>query len=166
MYPFFYRILWQIDSNKRGDNPTGHSVIQRLEHYKAGINIFIKNFWFGVGTGDVKLAFDQYYEDVNSQLAPEVRHRAHNQFLTFLISFGIIGFLIAITTLVLPIIYEGGFRNSYFVIFITIAVLSFIAEDALETSAGSMFFAYFYPLLLFAYYDKPELNQDERKGEQ
>ncbi len=51
-------------------------------------------------------------------------------------------------------------ENPIHIIFITTAFLSFISEDALETSAGSMFFAYFYPLLLFAYHDKTELNPD------
>ncbi len=158
MYPLIYNILWQLDSMKRGDNPTGHSVVQRMEHLKAGVQIFKKNFWFGIGTGDVKLAFSKYYEEVNSQLSMEVRHRAHNQFLTFLIAFGLIGFLLATLSLVLPIYLEKGFVNPYFMIFITVAFLSFMVEDVLETSAGSMFFAYFYSLFLFAYQNISELE--------
>ena len=158
MYPLVYNIFWQLDSRERGDNPTGHSVIQRMEHLNAGIQIFKKNFWFGIGTGDVKLAFGQYYEEVNSQLSMEVRHRAHNQFLTFLIAFGLIGFLLATLSLVLPIYFERGFGNPYFIIFITVAFLSFMVEDVLETSAGSMFFAYFYSLFLFAYQNISELE--------
>lgn len=151
MYPLFYNVLWQFDSYKRGDNPSGHSVIQRMEHLKAGFNVFKDNFWFGVGTGDVKSAFNKYYDDVNSPLSEDVRHRAHNQFLTFLIAFGILGFILTLFTLVFPIWNEKGNLNAYFIIFITIAFFSFLAEDVLETSAGSMFFAYFYSLFLFAF---------------
>ena len=150
MYPLFYNVLWQLNSDKRGDNPSGHSVIQRMEHLKAGFNIFINNFWFGVGTGDVKSAFSKYYVEVNSPLSLEVRHRAHNQFLTFLIAFGFFGFLLALFTIVFPIWNVKENLSAYFVIFITIAFFSFMAEDVLETSAGSMFFAYFYSLFLFS----------------
>ena len=40
---------------------------------------------------DDAVAFNEAYERQHSSLAPEWRHRAHNQYLTLLISFGIIG---------------------------------------------------------------------------
>jgi len=150
LYSMFYEILWQFDMFKRGENPSGHSIIQRLEYLKAGFSILKKHFWFGVGTGDVQKAFIQYYEETNSQLAYEWRYRAHNQFLTFFLTFGVFGFLLIIFAFISPIIRERGWKNFYFTIFVIIAFLSMLNEDTLETSAGAMFFACFYSLFLFS----------------
>ena len=66
LYPKLYEIIWQVDQYKRGSNPSGHSVTQRLEYMKTGMNIIKDNFWFGVGTGDVRKAFDLQYEKEHS----------------------------------------------------------------------------------------------------
>jgi hypothetical protein len=149
MYPFFYKLLWQFEEQRLGSNPTGHSIIQRMIHFKAGLSILKENFWFGVGTGDVPDAFAEYYERTDSLLALDVRHRAHNQFVTLFLTFGIFGFLWAVFALFYPVFKENGLRNPYFVIFITVSVFSLLTEDLFETSAAAMSFAFFYSLFLF-----------------
>lgn len=150
MYPLFYEVFWQFEEQKRGANPTGHSIIQHILHLKAGFGILKEHFWFGVGTGDVPDAFAEYYERIHSPLSPEVRHRAHNQFVTFFLTFGVFGFLWAMFALIYPVIKEKGFRNPYFVIFIAVSFFSLLTEDMLETSSAAMSFAFFYSIFLFA----------------
>lgn len=149
MYPFFYKLLWQFEEQRLGSNPTGHSLIQRMLHLKAGLAILKENFWFGVGTGDVPDAFAEYYERIGSPLAPDVRHRTHNQFVTLFLTFGIFGFLWTVFALFYPVFKEKGLKNPYFVIFITVSVFSLLTEDLFETSAAAMSFAFFYSLFLF-----------------
>ncbi len=149
MYSYFYKVLWQFEEQRLGSNPSGHSVIQRFLHLKAGLAILKENFWFGVGTGDVPDAFAEYYERINSPLAPDVRHRAHNQFVTLFLTFGIFGFLWAVFALFYPVFKENGLKNPYFVIFISVSVFSLLTEDLFETSAAAMSFAFFYSIFLF-----------------
>jgi O-antigen ligase len=145
-----YETIWEIDQYRKGANPSGHSVTQRFEYLKTGWAIFSDHPLFGVGTGDTKIAFDQKYEQMHSPLDPAWRLRAHNQFLTFLIAFGVFGFILMMSAIIVPLILEKR-KNSYFIMmFFLVSMLSMLNEDTLETQAGVAFFAIFYCLFVFA----------------
>ncbi|MBI9055306.1 MAG: O-antigen ligase family protein [Bacteroidales bacterium] len=149
IYPLIYKVIWQIDVYLKGNNPAGNSITQRIEFLKAAKGIVSKNLFFGVGTGDVQDSFNTEYEIVKSKLPENRRHRAHNQYVTFLLTFGIFGFMILFFSMIYPIFLRKGFHNYLFIIFLAIALLSFINEDTLETQTGVTFFSYFYSLFLF-----------------
>ena len=144
-----YRIIWEFDSYRKGLNPSGHSLTQRIEYWKTGLKLARKNFWLGVGTGDLQAAFDKQYEDDNSVLDTAWRLRAHNQFLTFFIAFGVFGFLFCVFALFAPVVFEKMYYDTIFMVVFFIGILSFFNEDTLETHTGATFFAFFYALLLF-----------------
>ncbi len=144
-----YKIIWQIDVQFKKGNPSGHSVTQRFEYLKASFGIIKDNFWFGIGTGDLKTAFAKQYNEMNSPLSKRWRLRAHNQLVTFFVTFGLIGFLIIIFAMFYPIFYEQKFKDYFFMVFLIIILLSMLNEDTLETQAGVTFFSYFYSLFLF-----------------
>jgi len=148
LYPRIYELIWEIDSYRRDSNPNSHSVIQRVLYLKAGAKIASENLLLGVGTGDVPSAFRQYYEDTNSPLREKWRRRAHNQYLTFIITFGIPGFLLMLYFLVRPAIISGNYRYFLPSVFLFTMALSMLNEDTLETSAGVTPFALFYVLLV------------------
>jgi hypothetical protein len=133
-----------------GENPGGHSVVQRNEFRKAAYGIFRENFFFGVGTGDIADAYPKQYEKMKSRLIPQWRLRAHNQYLTIAATFGIIGFLYFIFALVFPMRSLKKSNDFLYFTFWLIAVLSMISEDTLETQAGVTFFVFFNCLFLFA----------------
>jgi hypothetical protein len=126
------------------DDPNGYSLLQRLEYWKTGLHILSENWLIGVGTGDVKTAFDQQYEKDHSPLYPENRLRAHNSYLTFWITFGIAGFLLFIYLIISYLKDHLSLRNSPAFIFMMIAAATFLLEDTLETQTGVTFFAFFY----------------------
>jgi hypothetical protein len=150
LYPRIYQILWELDNYRKGGNPTGHSFSQRIEYWKAAIGIIRDNFWLGVGTGDVVHAYRDQYAKGESRLEPQWQLRAHNQFLTFIVSFGIVGFVIVIFGIGAPFVMEKGHNRMLPFVFICIAIFSMLAEDTLETQAGATFFAFFYSLFIFA----------------
>ncbi len=145
-----YKLLWEFQVRKDGGNPGGHSLLQRLEFWKASIGIIKENFWFGVGTGDIEQAFEKQYEEHQSYLAPEWRHRAHNQYLAIFVSFGIIGFIWFIFSLFYPAINNQNLHDYLYFVFFSILLLSMFYEDTLETQAGATFYAFLNSLLLFA----------------
>ena len=141
-------ICFELQSYFSGENPSNHSIPQRIEYFKAGANIASNHLLFGVGTGDVKQAYKDYYISTHSKLTKDTRRRAHNQWLTFVVAFGIFGFVICSIALLYPvyktkITYAFGF-------FLGIALLSFLSEDTLETQAGATFFGLFYSIFVFA----------------
>ncbi len=150
LYPRIYEIIWEIDGYRRGGDPSGHSVAQRFAYLKAGGEIIRNNLLIGVGTGDVQYSFNQQYEVSDSQLAKNYRRRAHNQFVTILLTFGIIGFIISIFAFFAPFIIERKWHDYLFIVFFIIAMISMLNEDTLETQTGVSFFIFFYALLMFA----------------
>ncbi len=150
-----YKFLWEYQSMKRGAGPGGLSFVQRLEYWKAATGIIHENFWFGVGTGDMDEAFRIQYEEIKTQLPPDVRHRSHNQFLAIFTAFGVFGFIWFIFTLIYPPIQLKAFRNFRYFVFFAIISLSMLFEDTLETQMGATLFAFFNSFLLFVQKDDP-----------
>jgi ABC-type multidrug transport system fused ATPase/permease subunit len=139
------RIFFEWSNYRAGGDPNGHSVLQRWEFWKTGWGIVKANVLFGVGTGDVKSAFRQAYIDNESPLQPQFRLRAHNQYLTMWITYGIVGLVLFLLILVWPLFHGYG-RDANYIMFFILAALSFLTEDTLESQAGVMFFAFFYAL--------------------
>jgi hypothetical protein len=150
VYPKIYEILWQAESYKLGENPENHSVTQRIEFVKNAILIIQNNFWVGVGTGDVKDVTEAQYKKSASKLSAKNRLRAHNQFITFTVSFGILGLIWILFALVFPIFKEQKFGDYLFMIVFIILTLSMLNEDTLETQMGASIFAFFLSLFLFS----------------
>jgi hypothetical protein len=144
-----YELCWEVERALKGANPSGHSVAQRIEFYRASIDIVGKNPWLGVGTGDVRKAFSDEYAVNNTPLTQSYRRMiSHNQYLGFAVSFGIPGAVLALVIMILPWLRSRN-RSFYpFIMFIVLVFLSMFNDDTFSSSIGAAFFSYFYTLLL------------------
>ncbi len=143
------KIIKGYEVFKTTGNPSGSSVMQRIEYLRASFNIINENLIFGVGTGDLEVAFNNEFNEMNSVLEDRYRYHAHNQFLGVFIAFGVIGFIVFIVGLFYPAIALKGFQDYFFSSFFLIMMISMFSDDTLETQAGVTLFAFFYSLLLF-----------------
>lgn len=134
---------------KKTGDPSGSSVMQRIEYSKAAIKLIQDNFWTGVGTGDIENMLINQYTEMGSELRKEFMFHAHNQFLSIFITFGVFGFLLFIFALVYPPAKIQGFHDYFFVTFFIIIIISMFSDDTIETQAGATLFAFFYSFLLF-----------------
>lgn len=141
------KVLWEVEKYSEGGNPSGHSVTQRFEFWKAAIAIISNHFWSGVGTGDLKAAYALEYERMETILDKEHRLHAHNQYMSIFAAFGIFGFVYFLFTLLYC--WWKNKKSLFFSIFMIILLLSMITEDTLETQPGATFAAFFFCLLLF-----------------
>ncbi|MFL5754632.1 MAG: O-antigen ligase family protein [Bacteroidia bacterium] len=144
-----HEVIWEYDNFLNGINPSGHSLLMRLEFWKTGLDIVRAKPLFGVGTGDVRKAFELQYRLNNSKLEESWRLRSHNQFLAIAIAFGIAGLLLFCTWLFLPPLLQKN-KHPLFALFFIIALLSMLNEDTLETQAGVTFYGFFYCCFLFS----------------
>lgn len=142
------KIFFELDNYRNGGSPNGHSVFQRFEFWKNAVHVFFRNLWIGVGTGDVKSEINLQYQLDNSSLLEKNRLRAHNQYLTYFVAFGILGGLVYLLAMVYPLTRKWARTNSVFMSFYIICLLSFLTEDTLETQVGVTFYAFLYPFLL------------------
>ena len=145
-----YELIWEIDVYRKGGNPSGHSVTQRIEYIKTGAMIVLDHPFFGVGTGDVPDAFQLKYQETKTKLDPEWRLRAHNQWLTFAIGLGIPAAILLLLAFLVPGILQKKYNQYFYLLFLMVSFLSMFNEDTLETQAGVAFFAFFYTFLLFS----------------
>ena len=152
-----YELLMGYETYIASENPTGSSLMQRLEFWKASWGIVRDHWLTGVGTGDMNYAFEEQYEKMNTKLASEQWWRSHNQFLSILIGFGFIGLIWFLFSLIYPAWVKQGFKDYFFLTFFIIAMLSMLTEDTLESQAGVSFFYFFFSFLLFGRRDQDPL---------
>lgn len=164
MNPLLARIitsLWELQTYNTSHYASGHSVAMRMVFWKMGYEIFKSNLWIGVGTGDLKQAFDQRYSSEPTVLSERFQLRAHQQYLSIAIAFGIVGlvFFIGMLLYMYTVQYKKG--NTFFMLVSCITILSMFTEDTLETQAGATFVAWVWcvlPRFLYPTGDKP-VNQ-------
>jgi hypothetical protein len=149
LYVRIYKIIWEYQRYQVTHNASGHSVMQRLEFWKASLAIIKANLLTGVGTGDLEYAFQEEYEKSGSLLGKEFRWRSHNQFLAIFATFGIVGIIWFLFCLIYPAARLGKFHDYYYLTFFIIIILSMLTEDTLETQAGVTVFAFFSSFLIF-----------------
>jgi hypothetical protein len=145
-----YEFLWGYENYRKTGNPTGSSVMQRLEFWKASAGIIRDNWLTGVGTGDMNTAFSEQYEKMQTKLDPSQRWRSHNQFLSILIGMGIFGLIWFVLAIILPPVMMHRTGDYFLMVFLIITGLSMLTEDTIETQMGVTFFAFFYSFFLFA----------------
>lgn len=119
----------------------GSSFYQRFIYWDIGWNLARENLFTGVGTGDVKKTFKEAYTNYPIFIEPQYRHRAHNQYITFLVTFGILGLVYFLTFL--GVMVRKWKNDALYLFFTIVALISFLSEDTLETQAGVTFFSFF-----------------------
>jgi hypothetical protein len=149
LYGRIHQVLWEIEQYREGGDPSGHSLTMRWEYWKTAMNIIKDHPVTGVGTGDVPAAFREQYIHDRSRLEEKWRLRAHNQYLSLGVAFGIPGILFFAFVLLYVLRERIRQQDTLFIGFWLIAVISMLTEDTLETQAGVTFFALFYCLFLF-----------------
>lgn len=141
----FYQLMYEYAFYQTGSkNASGHTLLMKLEFWKAGVNIACNNPWLGVGIGDVPDAFKSYYTKTNSWLSKDWRLTCHNQYVYFAVAGGFIMLLayLWIFTRVLKMMWKRTILP--FKLFIGIISVAMLTEDMLTTQAGVSLVAFFF----------------------
>ena len=159
-YNRIYQIVWETDVYRKGGNPSGHSVTQRIEYYKMAFQIISENFWLGTGTGGYYESYQEKYDQNKFFQNQQFRQRSHNMFLSYWIDFGFIGLIFICTALFSPVFLERKTKSPLLLIFLLVVLLSFMNEDSLNNHDAISFFAFLYPLYLYSKYENPLESAD------
>lgn len=142
------QVIFEFDVYLSGGNPSGNSITQRLEFWRAAWHIVKTNPVFGVGTGDVKNEFAYAYNEIDSPLDEAHRLKSHNQFITITVAFGFVGLLIFVVLLAVPLFNIGWRYHRLYLVLYATSIISFLSEDTLEMQVGVTFFTFFSCLFL------------------
>jgi MFS family permease len=129
-------------------NPNGSSLLQRIHYWKTGVKVYFSSPFIGVGTGDVQDAFIESYISSESPMNEEYRLRAHNSYLTFILTFGPFGLFLFLAIIYIYLNGQIRSKNSLAFMIFGVILFSFFSEDTLETQAGVSLFALFVALYL------------------
>ena len=143
----WHQIVFEYQTFQSGENPSGHSIFQRLEYYKAAKFIIERNLLFGVGQGNVKSAYSEAYKQTSPNLDEKVQHAVHNQFLSYWIAAGLTAILSFL--LYFYFMWKHARKNEIVLAFVILAMLSCLTEDTLTTQPGVAFFAFFSTFFFF-----------------
>lgn len=151
-----YGYIWEVHNFTHDLDPQGNSFGQRLLFWQLGAQIIKENWIIGVGTGDVQLSYDEKYKELPFQIQEQYQLRAHNQYITMAITFGLVGFVYFMITLFSGFYKTSESRTYLFLGLFIILMISMLDEDTLEPQFGVTFAMYFYFLFLF---QQPESNK-------
>jgi len=149
LYPRVYETIWELDRYINSGNPNNQSFSQRIEFVRASFLLIKKNFWLGIGTGNWKIKYAEAYNEMNSKLSPENQGPSHNQFLNYMVKFGIVGFIFIFSMLLIPVFREGHRKNLIFWLFLISISIANFGDANFETHMGLSFFCFFYCLFLW-----------------
>ena len=160
--PRLYKLFYQIDAFVKYGKVKNFSEIQRIELWKNSISIIKDNPIIGIGTGDIDKDFEKELIKRNSELY-DSKLRAHNQYLSVMICFGVLGFILFVYWLVYPGIMKGLFSNLVYSGFFFISLMSMINEDTLDNLFGIAFFILIQSLFVFNFKDIKELMEEDKE---
>jgi|WetSurMetagenome_2_1015567.scaffolds.fasta_scaffold40554_2 hypothetical protein len=149
-----FELLMGYEAYRKTGNPTGFSMMQRFEFWKASAGIIHDNWLTGVGTGDMNTAFTDQYEKMKTKLAPDNRWRSHDQYLSILVGFGVFGLAWFLFSLLYPAIRLKSLSDYFVITILTIGLLSMLTNDTIESQAGVTFFYFYYSFFLFGRKEK------------
>ncbi len=144
LYPRIYQTVWEVYVYSQTGYSNHQSFSQRIEFAKAAITIIKKHPLLGVGTGKWKQEFALAFKENQSQLDQSLYASSHNQYLNYMVKFGLIGFVLIMFLIVYPVVKTKRYNDPLFMVMLVFMFFANFADSNLESHMGSSFFFFFY----------------------
>jgi O-antigen ligase len=129
----------KLDEIENPEAKVFNSLVTRVSIWKSGWELSQKNLFFGVGASDGKPELVKYYKNTKQQFLAKYEFPTHNQFLDFLIKFGILGPLVVLLY-IFTIGYLGvSLKNAIVLSFYFLFFTSNLTDDFLLRFDGIAF---------------------------
>jgi O-antigen ligase len=133
----------RVEQTRSANN---YSLVGRVYSYQVAMHIIRDHPFIGVGKGDLQQEVSAYYERYFPQIHDEHQIKPHNQFLYYIVAFGVLGLTLFVFCFYYPLWWARCRRAPLLVAQYIIVTLSFLAEYTLESQTG-LTFALFFLLL-------------------
>ena len=142
---------WLVFEGKSKDYQTNHRVFI----WRDAIEVIKEQPVLGTGLGSaddhlyeyLKLEKAEFWRGNQPYTLAEMQYNYHNTYLQHFAALGIAGIVSLLLILCTPFIRWGSFSFPTYM-FLMILAIGFITESILERQAGTLFFAYFYAMLV------------------
>jgi O-antigen ligase len=140
------------------DKTSTESTAVRVLIWQEALQLVNENFLWGTGAGDDNDALYAAYQQQGLTGALSHKLNAHNQYLQTFIGLGVFGFLLLVLMTLGQLVLAVIRKNFLLFVFSLLVTLNFLVESMLQTSAGVLFFAFFY--CVFNLVDEKKLLSD------
>lgn len=154
-----YEILWELAMLEKTGFTYNHSVGQRVAFVKTAWSLLQQHWLTGTGPGDVNNDMRERAAALNYTADAQWEGKPHNQYLFWMLAFGIPGFIFIVLCLVLPVYMRNSAGYHLFNVFAAMFIISMFAIDTLEGYDSVAFFALFYCLFVFGTKQKRIKNE-------
>jgi O-antigen ligase len=146
-FTYVQNMNYNLESTK---NTSWNGANVRLAIWDCAFDVIKDNLIFGVGVGDEDEELLKSFKNRNFNFAYNLNYVAHNQYVQFLISNGVIGLLSYLSIFIYCFYY--ALKNKHFLLFglTMLLLISGFSESFLKMQSGIVFFS-FMILLLFQY---------------
>lgn len=123
-----------------------HDISLREKLWSSALEVIAESPIYGHGVGDEKNELARVYSQKRYELG---RYNAHNQYLSSMIQFGVLG--LALLILLFGYLFRLSFQTKSIQIFLValIMIISMITESYLELQQGVFYFCTFVTLFVF-----------------
>jgi len=140
---FFVQLVSDIKPLKNGTFINFGSAEPRMERWTGALSLVEKSPLIGYGTGDEIAMLRTEYIKRELYISYLERFNAHNQYLSFLIKSGIIGFCLFLFGLYYYVKLSVVNKNFMYLSFLLLLIIGFYTENILDANKGILFFAIF-----------------------
>ena len=130
------------------DKRSTESTTARIFLWSSSIDLIKENFWWGVGTGDIKDELIQKNYDNGYSGVAEENYNCHNQFFNSFVAIGFFSFVFLLLAIVTNFIKRESDPLYFWRVGVVLLLfLALLPESMLETQAGIIPFAFLLPFL-------------------
>lgn len=131
--------IGKLDEIENPEAKVFNSLVTRVSIWKSGWELAVKNMPFGVGASDGKPELVKYFKQTNQNFLAKYEFPTHNQFLDFLIKFGILGPLVVFVYIFTIAFLGVSLKNSIVLSFFFLFFMSNLTDDFLLRFDGIVF---------------------------
>jgi O-antigen ligase len=140
-----------------------YSLVGRVYSYQIAMEVMREHPLIGVGKADMQDEISKHYQRLYPLIDREHHIKPHNQFLYYLVSFGVLGTALFILCFYYPLWWARYRRAPLLIAQYIIVSSSFLAEYTLESQTGIMF-SLFYLLLPLSSMENSKEEEGVRVG--
>lgn len=153
-----YETLEEFYMKRKGHNPQGNSITQRFVFWSASYDVFLENKMFGVGPKYYNEQLHERYAQLG--LDEKFWHQTHNQFLRILTTYGVVGFVVFLLSLLLVPLFARKKLTMLSFVWYWIFLTSMTNDDTFASHYGVMFVSLFCGLFFCLHPDR-EIEDDK-----
>ncbi len=140
---FSVEMISEIKALENGASVNYNTLEPRVERWKGAMELIRHSPVTGYGTGDeIKMLRTQYIKR-GLFISYTENFNAHNQYLSYLIKNGIIGFVIFVAAFGYFVFLALRARDFVYLAFLILLLFGFYTENILDANKGIFFFAFF-----------------------